>query len=313
MSKTVYIMTLMIKRSETLCFSIRKALLVLSVSLALFVQCAKATALPLAEHVFIVSFDGGKPQVMQASHMPVLKKLIDDGAWTWTAQTVFPSTTLPSHTSMLTGVLPEKHQVLWNDWEPAKGMVRVPTVFSLAHARGLTTAMFVAKPKFIHLFLEHSLNNFSLPSYDSKTVAGTAAKYIVAKKPNLCFIHLADSDGAGHQFGWGSAEQKQAFADEDDALATVLAAITKAGIEKTSVVILTADHGGHEKTHGTKSPDDMEIPWIVWGAKVRHGYHISESVTTCDTAATALWLLDVPLPNNLDGKAIVSVFDRSIR
>lgn len=261
-----------------------------------------------AEHVFIVSFDGGKPSVMQQSKMPTVFRLSSEGATTWTAQTTFPSITLTSHTSMLTGVGPDKHQTLWNDWEPERGMVKVPTIFTLASKEKLTTGMFVGKPKFIHLLQNKSVTRFSLPSYEAKVVAANAARYIEERKPNLCFIHFADADGAGHQFGWGSKEQIQAMADTDEALNTVMAAITKAGIEKTSVVILTADHGGHDKTHGTRSPEDMNIPWIAWGEGVKHGFKITAPVTTYDTSATALWLLDVPLPADFDGKPVTSAF-----
>ena len=65
-------------------------------------------------------------------------------------------------------------------------------------------------------------------------MAEAAAEYIKLKKPNLCFIHFADSDGAGHASGWGSDEQKKAFADEDKALKIVMQALTDAGIEKAA-------------------------------------------------------------------------------
>ena len=55
-------------------------------------------------------------------------------------------------------------------------------------------------------------------------------------------------------------------------------------------VILTADHGGHGKSHGTTDPRDMTIPWIVWGAGVHSGDALS-GIHTMDTAATVLWLL----------------------
>jgi predicted AlkP superfamily pyrophosphatase or phosphodiesterase len=76
---------------------------------------------PRAEHVFIISIDGGKPAVIAQSDMPVLKHLAEAGACTWAASTIYPSITLPSHTSMLTGVGPDKHHILWNSWKPSKG------------------------------------------------------------------------------------------------------------------------------------------------------------------------------------------------
>lgn len=261
-----------------------------------------------ANHVFIISFDGGKPSVMQNSPMPTLMNLLRQGAATWTAQTIFPSVTLPSHTSMLTGVSPKTHKVLWNDWIPKKGLVTVPTVFEIAKQKGLVTALFAGKPKFKHLNIPGTLDAFAIPSYSAKKVALAVGEYILENKPNLCFIHFADSDGAGHKYGWGSPQQIQAFADEDKALTTVINAIQQAGIGKDSVVILSADHGGHKKTHGSRSPEDMNIPWIAWGSGVKAGFAITTKVTTYDTAATALWLLDIPVPTNWDGKPVTSAF-----
>ncbi len=269
---------------------------------------AGARAAPRARHVFVVSFDGGKPAVMQKSRMPTLVSMAQKGAGTWNAQTIFPSSTLPSHISMLTGVAPAKHGVLWNEWVPENGMVKVPTVFGVAREKGFSTALFAGKPKFQHLNLPGTLNTFSIPSYNAKKLVEVAAKYIEVAKPNLCFIHFADSDGAGHKHGWGSPEQMQAFADEDQALDTLRKAIERAGIAGDSVVILTADHGGHDKTHGSASPDDMTIPWIAWGAGVKPGHTITSAVTTYDTAATALWLLDVPVPEGWDGKPVTDAF-----
>jgi hypothetical protein len=48
----------------------------------------------LAEHVFVISFDGGKPAVMKQSRMPNFVKTMAEGAGTWEASTIFPSITL---------------------------------------------------------------------------------------------------------------------------------------------------------------------------------------------------------------------------
>lgn len=278
-------------------------------SFLLSVLCAgMAFAAPRADYVFIVSLDGGKPAVMQESPMPFLKAKLAEGAGTWKAQTVFPSITLVAHTSMLTGVTPAKHKIDWNSWMPEKGLVTVPTVFAVARKQGLTTAVFAGKDKFKHLETPGSLDRFELPSGKAKGVAQAAAQYILEKKPNLCFIHFPDSDSAGHAHEWGSPEQVQAFADEDAALKVLWDAVAKAGIADDSVFIVSADHGGHEKTHGSRSPEDMTIPWIAWGKGVKPGFTITDPVTTYDTAATALWLLDVPVPADWDGKLVSSAF-----
>ena len=282
----------------------------------------------LAEHVFVISFDGGKPAVIAESEMPTLKKLAAEGAVTWTAQTIFPSKTLPSHTSMLTGVGPDKHQVLWNNYEPIRGKVKVPTIFAIAKQSDpkLSTAMFAGKVKFRHLWQPGSLDVFDFKGLQedkpmagteeveksvnpSQAVAKSAAAYIIEKKPDLCFIHFADPDSAGHKSGWGSPEQKEAFKVSDQALSQIVTALKQAGIADSSVLIISADHGGHGKGHGENIPDDMTIPWIVWGKGVKKNFTITQPVTTYDSAATALWLLGVPLPAEFDGKPVRQAFE----
>jgi arylsulfatase A-like enzyme len=139
-------------------------------------------------------------------------------------------------------------------------------------------------------------------------VAEGAARFIRERKPNLCFIHFTDPDNAGHKYGWGSPQQIKAFSEVDAALAEIVKAIDGAGISQESVLVITADHGGHGKTHGGKKPEDMLIPWIAWGKNVKRGLIITERVMTCDTAATALWLLGVPVPEAFDGKPVTSAF-----
>lgn len=288
-----------------------------------------ALATPRAEHVFIISIDGGSPPVIEQSKMPVLKKLVKEGAHSWHAQTIKPSLTLPSHTSMLTGVPMEKHKVTWNHISTTNGIVEVPTVFTAAKGAGFSTAMFVGKEKFAHLLQPNTVDHFYYDRSNAvvvmksasgdkvvkkegnifaKMVATNAANYIVKNKPNLCFIHFTDPDTVGHEFGWGSPEQIQAFAETDMALGMILKAIRKAGIARRSVVLISADHGGHGKGHSQGTPLDTQIPWIAWGKDVKRGYEIINPVSTCDTAATALWLLGLSPASKLDGVPVISAF-----
>jgi predicted AlkP superfamily pyrophosphatase or phosphodiesterase len=266
-----------------------------------------------AQHVVVISIDGGKPSVIQSaqksSKMPTVALLTAQGAITWTARTIFPSTTLPSHTSMLTGVGPETHQVLWNDYEIGKGVIRTPSIFSLAKAAGKTTAFFAAKSKFKHFETPGSFDRFFCEDTNAAQIAKTAAAYIREKKPHLTFVHFPDADGAGHGSGWGSPEQIVALSRVDQALSEVIRAIETAGITANTVVIVSADHGGHDRTHGSNSEADTVIPWMAWGKQVKPGTTIQAPVSTIDTAATSLWLLGVQIPPSMRGKPVVSAFN----
>jgi predicted AlkP superfamily pyrophosphatase or phosphodiesterase len=277
------------------------------------------TAAPRAKYVFIISFDQGNPDLIQKAEMPTFHRLAAEGAHTWNAYTVVPSLTLPSHTSMLTGVGPQAHQVLWNSYQPTNGLVKVPTIFSLAKERGLKTAMFVGKEKFKHLELPGTIDElvWPQPDDDAKSVAKAFAAEFGKTKPNLCFIHFRDPDTAGHAFGADAPEKIQALKDCDEALKIILDAIIAAGLGDKSVVILTADHGSHNTknkegktvgTHGGAETSDVLIPWIVWGKGVKKDFTITAPVVQYDTAATALWLLNVPLPESFWGRPVRSAF-----
>ena len=284
--------------------------------------CVSASAAPKpprVKHVFVISFDQGNPDLIQRTEMPTFHRMATNGARTWEAYTIVPSTTLPSHTSMLTGVGIQKHQVLWNDYAPDKGLVKVPTVFSLAKERGLKTAMFVSKEKFAHLNLPGSIDTYvwPQPDDDAKSVAKAFAAEFGKSKPNLTFIHFRDPDTVGHATGAYSPEKVQALKDCDDALKTIQEAVAAAGVLEQSVFILTADHGSHDTknkegkivgSHGDARPEDVLIPWMVWGKGVKRDFTITAPVVQYDTAATALWLLKVPLPEHFWGRPVTSAF-----
>ncbi len=147
---------------------------------------------PRANHVFIISFDQGDPALIQRSDMPTFHEMAAQGAHTWNAYTIVPSLTLPSHTSMLTGLGPQAHQILWNDYQPDKGLVKVPTIFSLAKQHGLVTAMFVGKEKIqaSAFARQRRCLVWPQPEDDAKAVAKVFAEQVGKLKPNLCFIHF---------------------------------------------------------------------------------------------------------------------------
>src|SRR4051812_17003518 len=75
----------------------------------------KAAGVPRAERVVIISIDGLRPDLLVRAEVPTLRGLLKAGSYTFWARTVAEAYTLPAHTSMLTGVSPQKHGVTWND------------------------------------------------------------------------------------------------------------------------------------------------------------------------------------------------------
>ncbi len=273
-----------------------------------------------ARYVFIISYDQGNPDLLQRTELPEYHRMAREGARTWEAYTIVPSITLPSHVSMLTGVGIQKHQVTWNRHDPKRGFVKAPTIFSLAKERGLKTAMIVGKEKFRCLEIPGTVDWFvcSKDRSDAKSVAECFAEEFGTRKPNLVFLHFADPDRAGHSYGVASPQKIQALKDCDEALKIIREAVAAAGALEESVFLLTADHGSHDErkedgtlagTHGSAETADVQIPWVAWGKGVKKNFTISAPVVIYDTAATALWVLNVPLPEGFWGRPVISAFE----
>lgn len=272
-----------------------------------------AVAAGVTRHVLIVSIDGLRPDAIDAFEARTLRRLRSEGGHARDARTIFPSKTLPSHASMLTGVDPEEHGITWNsDRTGTVGVVRVPTVFEVADDAGLETAAFFSKSKFHHLEREGSLDHSQAPArrhehWLATRTVGDAVNYLRHRKPNLLFVHIGEPDYAGHSAGWMSRVYGWAVRRADGGVGRLLEAAEDAFGRGNFTVIVTSDHGGHDRTHGTSDPRDMSIPWIVWGAGVQPG-EIAAPVRTTDTAATALWLLGVGVPPDWVGHAVAGAF-----
>ncbi len=229
------------------------------------------------------------------------------GAYTWSAQTVLPSATLPAHGSMFSGLLVERHGLTWNDYLPRNGYIRVPTIFSLAHQAGMTTAMLVTKQKLVQAAAPGTVDSFEyLPAGDF-AVADRAVSLLRAGY-DVLFVHFSGPDAAGHLHGWMSSRYLGTVANTDTAVGRLLAALEETGRRESTLVILTADHGGHDHSHGSSRPEDVTIPWIIAGPGVRPAFAITLRVSICDTAPTAAWALGLPLPDDLDGRPFTEAF-----
>ncbi|MEX2178772.1 MAG: alkaline phosphatase family protein [Gemmatimonadaceae bacterium] len=276
-----------------------------------------ATRGHVTDHVVVISVDGLRPDAIAKFDATTLRRLMREGRHSLTAQTISNSKTLPSHTSMLTGVEEDVHGITWNSDRTGEfGYVKVPTVFGLATDAGFTTAAFFSKPKFHHVAPPGTVHHVRGPAggvipWNSGKTIDMLADYLSEATPNLLFVHLADADFAGHNFGWMGWWYGMAVRESDNAVARVLALADKAFGRGGYTVIVTSDHGGHGKSHGTTDPLDMTIPWIVWGAGVRPGGELS-GIRTMDTAATALWLLNIATPRDWVGRVITAAFEPTV-
>lgn len=280
------------------------------------IACAQATRPAGVQRILIISVDGLRPDVLLRADAPNIRGLMNRGSFTMWAHTTDVAITLPSHTSMLTGVKPEKHGINFNSEQADKTYPRVPTIFKLAKQKGLTTAMASGKAKFDVFDEPGALDTrwiFEKNAKEDGQTGQEAAKIIREEKPNVMLLHLAAVDSCGHAEGWGSPAQIAAVHGADAAVGVALAALKQAGLTDSTVIILSADHGGSNKNHGKDDERSHYIPWIAAGPGIRKNLDLTSfrelNIETMDTFATACFFMGIPLPADIDGKPIEQVLE----
>jgi len=254
----------------------------------------------------ILSIDGLRADAISLAPMPNLLALMQSGAYSLSAQTVYPSVTLVAHASMLTGLCPSKHGVDWNDYLPERGYAQGTDLFDIAHAAGLQTDMYVSKKKLAQITEPSSLDNYIFVN-DRDTVLTDRLISEFPQDFGVMFIHFGITDGMGHSYGWLSPQQLSVIRRADEALGHILDELDARGLRSETLIIITSDHGGHASTHGSKAPEDMTIPWVAVGPGIQPKV-LSTIVHTMDTAATAAFALGLSLPPEWDGVPVYEAF-----
>jgi predicted AlkP superfamily pyrophosphatase or phosphodiesterase len=237
-------------------------------------------------HVVIISLDGFPASALddQAVPLPTLRRLAAAGAVARRMRPVNPTVTWPNHTSIVTGVTPARHGVLFNGllvrepgvpprvepWRDKAEMVRTPTLYDEAHARGLTTAQvdWVAiwnAPTVTWEFRERPdpqgsiaremiaaglVTESDVKDFASRNIVfrdhvwSTAAAHILRRhKPNLLMFHVLNLDSTHHRYGPRTHAAMTTMAHLDTQVGALLAALDDAGIASRTSLFIVSDHG----------------------------------------------------------------------
>ncbi len=296
--------------------------LLLLVQLLVLLSCDQQAADPLQldsiKHVLVIGVDGMSPDGIQQAQTPHIDRLRTEGAYTYQARAVLPTSSSPNWASMIMGAGPEQHGITSNAWArndftlpsnagDEKGFF--PTIFTLLHDQrpeAEVGAIYHWKD-FGRLFDSTHVTYNQAPASEEATAA-VAAQYIKDKKPSFCFVHLDHVDGAGHSKGHGSPAYYEAVSKADSLIGQLLSALEAADIQESTLVIVTADHGGLGFGHGGESPEEVLIPFILWGKSVKKGYSISSPVNTYDNAVTAAFALQLDIPLAWIGRPVKEAF-----
>jgi len=265
----------------------------------------------IADFVVLFVVDGLRPDGLREANTPFIDSLIDNGAYTFNARTVMPSVTLPCIASMFLGTDPQHHGIVTNTWRPPSQSI--PSIIDLIHLAGMTASSFYNWEPLRDLSKPGSLNaaffldNCKDPKGDLE-IARLAADYLFNSPTSFAFIYLGYTDAAGHKYGWMSEGYIEAVENADTAIKRIVEAINRSEASGNIVFIVTSDHGGHEKTHGTDMLEDLTIPWIISGSGIQSNIKLGEPISIIDTAPTIAALLGIEQPEGWTGRVISRVF-----
>lgn len=253
----------------------------------------------MAEKVIVVLVDGMRPDGFLRCGHPFAQELLSLSSHALDAQTVFPSVTLPCHMSLFHSVDPDRHGIVSNTYTP---QVRPITgLVDQLDLHGKKCAFFytweelrdLSRPD--HLAMSYCYNEHKNPDADTH-ITDAAIAYIAKEQPDFLFLYLGDTDEkGGHDTGWMSATYLQVV---NNALACIERLYRSLGEDYT--LIVTADHGGHERRHGERIPEDMTIPMFYIGKAFLQNQAI-ENASIKDIAPTVARLLNVPRVREWEG------------
>jgi phosphopentomutase len=126
-----------------------------------------------------------------------------------------------------------------------------------------------------------------------------ALDYLATGEADFTFIYMGEPDAAGHGFGWMGDEYKAAvkrcWANIDR---------IRAALGDDYTIIVTADHGGHGRSHGCDIPEDMTIPILLEGSAFAKETAL-DSINIKDLAPTVATLLGVAPDAEWEGKSLI--------
>ena len=253
--------------------------------------------------VILISIDGMRPDGLLSSGNPYVGELEKMCTYTYTGEAMNPSVTFPCHFSMTHSVTPQRHGILTNTYVP---QVRpVMGIFEKVKNAGGVSAMFygweplrdIASPG--TLKFSTYVNAYMKESSDT-VLTDEALRIIEENKPDFAFLYMVETDEkGGHDNGWMSEEYLRRISIAIDNVKRVIDAFG----DEYSVIIM-ADHGGHDRSHGSTLKEDMTIPFFFFGKEFEAGKEV-EGLSLLDIAPTIAHVLGIEPEQEWEGHSVI--------
>lgn len=247
----------------------------------------------------MISLDGFRADFLNRGLTPTLNSFIAGGVSPRYMTPSFPSVTFPNHFTMVTGLYPESHGIVANDfWAPdlqdyfavepdivtqAKWWMAEP-IWNTAEKQGIRSAIHMwpgseapignMEPSFWDRYngsellsrkVDRVLEFLDLPGEESEHDHALRPQFIAAYVPNV--------DSAGHLYGPNSTEIRDVIAKADDMLANLLRELEARNLTDIVNIVVVSDHGmattSYKRTVQLEDLVDLDLVEYIDGWPLR--------------------------------------------
>ena len=256
------------------------------------------------EKVILILVDGMRPDSLEVCGHHFISKMKEAGCFTAEAQTVMPSVTLPCHMSLFHSVPPERHGIFTNTYtpqvRPINGLFEQLRqakkssgfFYNWGQLRDLSKPDSIARACYVsgHIYTYQTANLI---------VTDEAIKYIIGFNPDFTFVYLGYTDEVGHAYGWMTGEYIKSVYESWDCIKKIVSSVPD-----DYAIIITADHGGHDRSHGRDIPEDMTIPLFIKSKSISPDTEL-KNANIIDIAPTIAKLVGVEPAEEWEGKSLI--------
>lgn len=220
-------------------------------------------------HVFepttiLISLDGFRADFLQRGLTPSMNALVASGISPRYMLPSFPSVTFPNHYTLVTGLYPESHGIVGNQfWDPefqeefyytkteismqSKWWEKAEPLWVTAEKQGVKTAVHMWPGSEAHI---HGIDPTYLDAFnDHEKLPNKVDRLLnlldmeANERPQLIAAYVPDVDADGHKFGPNSTEIRGTIANADRMLTLLLEGLLQRNLTEIVNLIIVSDHG----------------------------------------------------------------------
>lgn len=251
----------------------------------------------------LIITDGTRPDSIK--DLPFINELKKKSTYCTKGRTVMPSVTLPCHMSLFHSVDPMRHGITTNLYMP---QVRpINGLCEVLKARNLKCSFFydweqlrdLARPGSMYIQDFRSGKVSGWENTAEHTYKRVLEHLTSDDASDFTFWYMGWTDETGHAYGWMGDEYMNAVRGAMTKIESLLSKLSD-----DFNVIITSDHGGHDRTHGTEMDEDMTVSSFFLGKSFEEGKEL-ESLSIKDIAPTIAKLHGIEPDVDWEGRSII--------